>query len=176
MRPTWLRSLLIVLSILYGKLLMRMENTRFWVEDLLVHGGKAGHVQFNCHEDDADGVVRWRSLDAYGRPTITGTTFRMANRWPLSGRRRLSGLVLLDIHSQAQLAGMNPVNLMWLRPPCLRWRVTTLDVQRVDACPMLAQRTARMGQFHARLARWFPSPPPPDYNPRDHWDMIIKRL
>lgn len=176
MRPALLTSLLLVLSILYAKIKKRMENTLHGLTDLFVYEGKPGHVEFNCDEEEADGVLRCRAHDEYGRPTITATTFRITNRWPLTGRRRPGGLILMGIYSQAHLAGHNPLNLQWFVPSAMRLTVTSMDLRVLEQNPAIDRQTARRARLHNFLARWFPSPVVKNYDPRDHWDMIIKRL
>ena len=153
-----------------------MENLGHWIFDQTLYDGTAGVVDFNCGREWADGVVRCRGVDEYGIPTVTEVTFRISNRWPLTGRRRPGGLVVLGIHSQAQLAGLRPINLQWFTPTAQRITQSVIDLRAIEGNQRLARSTARRGRFHRQLARWFPAPEPKGFDANDHADMIIKRV
>lgn len=168
--------LALICTTLYAKCSKQMEYFGDWFFDQVLYQGKSGLVEFNCDADAADAVLRVRSFDATGRYAVEEIPFRIPNRWLLAGRRRPSGLMRMDINSQALLAGYRPINTQWLTATAKRITEPTFDLQAILNNKRVAKRTEQLARFHRLMMRWFPSASVNSYDPMDHSDMIIKRV
>ena len=152
------------------------ENLGHWFFNLAIYRDRAGIVDFGIDPAEADGVVVIRTVDANGQPHQLYISFYVPNRYLLTGRRRPSGLAHVDIQTQAMLRGWSPVRVEWYTTTARRIVRPFINTRAIDTCGALARRTARLGAFHDRLNRWFPSPAINSYHPADHSDVIVRRV